>query len=198
MNVIQRMPGADHALFTFDDGPHPEVTPAVLDLLAEFGLTAIFFIVGNRIPRAPHLLRRILAEGHQIGNHTFHHPLDCIPPLPAYFRDIQQCQATLEQHTGMRPTLFRPPLGALTPASLLAPRLARLRTMLWSVDVEDWRLRNDHDAIEAGHRLACSASAGDIVLLHDDNPCVVRVLETALPGLGQRRVVTRHAAEAND
>ncbi len=186
--VQRRLPEGNGLLLTFDDGPDPETTPAVLHLLAEFGAKAVFFIVGNRIPKAPHVLARILAEGHSIGNHTYLHPLDRVPPLAAYYRDVKQCQAVIESHTGRRPILFRPPMGRLTLGSLVAPRLAGLRTMLWSVDVDDWTLRNETDSVAAGRRLAASAAPGDIVLLHDDNPCVLTVLETALPQLRTRRL----------
>jgi peptidoglycan/xylan/chitin deacetylase (PgdA/CDA1 family) len=191
---VQRRLNADRGLLlTFDDGPHPEVTPAVLDLLAEYDAKAVFFVVGNRIPRAPHVLQRILAEGHVIGNHTFFHPLDHIPGFAEYYRDIKECQTLLESLTGRRPQLFRPPLGSITFASLVAPRLAGLRTLLWSIDVDDWTLRRDSDAAAAGNRLAELAGSGDIVLLHDDNPSVVSLLKTALPKL-KARALSLHEA----
>jgi peptidoglycan/xylan/chitin deacetylase (PgdA/CDA1 family) len=105
-----------------------------------------------------------------------------------YYHDVKQCQRTLIGKTGSRPVLFRPPLGSLTPGSLLAPRVAGLRTLLWSLDVDDWRLRNESDAVQSGHRLAELARPGDIVLLHDDNPCVITLLETALPALCRRKL----------
>jgi peptidoglycan-N-acetylglucosamine deacetylase len=184
--VTERLPPDRGILLTFDDGPHPDVTPDVLDLLAKYNAQSVFFVVGNRLSRAPHLLRRILAEGHSIGNHTFRHLLDSVPRLADYRRDIEQCQSLIETHTGSRPILFRPPLGAITPGSLIAPRMAGLRTMLWSVDINDWRLRHRSEAVEAGYRLAENVSQGDIVLLHDDNRCVIDVLETALPRLLQK------------
>jgi peptidoglycan/xylan/chitin deacetylase (PgdA/CDA1 family) len=186
--ITDRLPDEQGLLLTFDDGPDPRVTPAVLDLLAEYRARAVFFVVGNRIPKAPYLLRRILDEGHSIGNHTYFHPLNGIPRLREYYRDVRQCQTVLEAHTGVRPSLFRPPLGALTVASLIAPRMAGLRTMLWSVDVGDWGLRNHLDAPRAGERLAQAANPGDIVLLHDDNACVVTLLQVALPALRQRQL----------
>lgn len=186
--VRERLSEGSGLLLTFDDGPDPEVTPAVLDLLAKYDARAVFFVVGNRIPRAPHMLSRILAEGHVIGNHTYLHPLDRIPSLAEYCRDVKKCQVVLESLTGRRPQLFRPPLGAVTLSSLLAPRLCGLRTLLWSIDVDDWKLRREEDAVQAGHRLADATDPGDIVLLHDDNPCVVSVLETALPQLRERQL----------
>jgi len=184
--VIERLPTGDGLLLTFDDGPDPDVTPAVLDLLAKYNAKAVFFVVGNRIPRAPQMLPRILDEGHLIGNHTFRHPLDRTPSFIDYYRDVNECQTTIASLAGKRPTLFRPPLGSLTIGSLLAPRLARLKTVLWSLDVDDWKLRCDEDAVRAGNRLAELAAPGDIVLLHDDNPCVISLLETALPQMHQR------------
>jgi peptidoglycan-N-acetylglucosamine deacetylase len=186
--VTERLGTERDLLLTFDDGPDPEVTPVVLDQLAKHHAKAVFFVVGNRIPRAPHLLRRILAEGHAIGNHTYRHPLDRVPRFAEYYRDVEECQNVLESHTGLKPTLFRPPLGSLTLGSLLAPRLAGLRTLLWSVDVDDWKLRRDDDADQAGQRLADVAGPGDIILLHDDNPCVIPLLETALPRLCERKL----------
>jgi peptidoglycan/xylan/chitin deacetylase (PgdA/CDA1 family) len=82
--------------------------------------------------------------------------------------------------------MFRPPLGALTFASLIAPRMAGLHTVLWSVDVDDWTLRDHAKARETGERLSRIAKSGDIILLHDDNKCVVTALETALPRMRDR------------
>jgi peptidoglycan/xylan/chitin deacetylase (PgdA/CDA1 family) len=186
--VNYRLPERRGLLLTFDDGPDPEVTPAVLDQLAMHGARAVFFIVGNRIHRAPHMLPRIIAEGHLIGNHTYRHWLDRVPGMMAYYHDVRECQSILKSYTGRRPTLFRPPLGSLTFGSLLAPRLAGLRTLLWSVDVEDWKLRHVDEAKRAGNQLAETTGPGDIVLLHDDNPCVVTLLKTALPRLHERHL----------
>jgi peptidoglycan/xylan/chitin deacetylase (PgdA/CDA1 family) len=184
--AIDRLSADTGVLLTFDDGPDPAVTPAVLDLLATFGAKAVFFVVGNRIPRAPQMLSRITAEGHLIGNHTYLHPLDRTPAFIDYYRDVIECQAAIAALITKPPTLFRPPLGSLSIGSLLASRLARLTTVLWSLDVDDWRLRRDEDATRAGERLAALAAPGDIVLLHDDNRCVVPLLEAALPRLQPR------------
>jgi peptidoglycan/xylan/chitin deacetylase (PgdA/CDA1 family) len=117
-------------LLTFDDGPDPVVTSAVLDELAKYDARAVFLIDGNRIQRAPHLRRRIVDGGHVIGNHTFRHPRERNPGPMAYYRDVVECQSILQSHTGRRPALFRPQVGSLTMASLRALRLASLRTLL--------------------------------------------------------------------
>jgi peptidoglycan/xylan/chitin deacetylase (PgdA/CDA1 family) len=167
-------------LLTFDDGPHPEVTPAVLDWLAAHHARAVFFLVGRRIARAPWLLPRILREGHLIGNHSYGHANGRQPGPRAYYRDLDHCQSLIEEHTGARPTLFRPPGGRLSPVSVLVPRLLGLRTMKWSLDTDDWCCRTPEAAQRAAQRVAANVKARDIVLCHDDNPSVLSIL-AALP-----------------
>lgn len=179
--VRQRISAEQGVLLTFDDGPDPEVTPQVLELLAEYNAKAIFFVVGSRIPRAPEMLDRIVAEGHTIGNHTFRHPLDGIPGFVDYYRDVRECQLAIKRKIGVEPRLFRPPLGALSSGGLLAPMMLGLTTLMWSVDVRDWTLRRSDDAVTAGEQLASQTRPGDVVLLHDDNRHVLRLLATALP-----------------
>jgi peptidoglycan-N-acetylglucosamine deacetylase len=194
-HAVDHVPEKGGVLFTFDDGPDPEVTPRVLKLLAKYDVKAIFFVVGSRIPRAPEMLKQIVAAGHWIGNHTFSHPLDHIPRLSEYSRDVRACQMAIEQTAGIQPSWFRPPLGAITAASLLSPWMAGLHSMLWSIDVGDWQLRSDDDAVAAGERLASRVGPGDVVLLHDDNRHVVTLLETALPRIADRFQLNAALAE---
>ena len=178
-------------LLTFDDGPHPESTPAVLSLLRRYNARAIFFVVGQRIPRAPHLLERILEEGHALGNHSYSHPAASRPPLGPYLKDLARCQREVERLTGERPRFFRPPLGRLSFSSLVAPRLLGLKTVLWSVDAYDWDLKSGEEAREAAARLGERVAApgerpGDIVLMHDDHRYTGEILEAVLPRLAAR------------
>lgn len=170
-------------LLTFDDGPHPDVTPGVLDRLRSHDALAVFFVVGNRIPLAPDMLARITAEGHLIGNHSYAHWLGRPPWPPGYVRDIQKCQEVIWALTGQRPRLFRPPLGGISPASWLAARASGLSLVHWSLDSGDWRLRRQEDAAARGEELSRLVSHKDIILLHDDNPCVLTVLDVLLPRL---------------
>jgi peptidoglycan/xylan/chitin deacetylase (PgdA/CDA1 family) len=172
-------------LLTFDDGPHAEVTPAVLDRLKRFDAHAAFFVVGERIAHAPSVLERMRAEGHLIGNHTYSHPLGRPPGLAAYLHDISRCQDAVHQQLGERPTLFRPPQGRISLGSVAAPRWLGLQTIYWSIDPADWRLRTRRAARAVGRRLTGEVGAGDIVLLHDDNPCVLTVLDVLLPALAE-------------
>jgi peptidoglycan/xylan/chitin deacetylase (PgdA/CDA1 family) len=192
-SVVRRLDrrAGNAVLLTFDDGPHPEITPAVLDRLKKYEARAVFFVVGYLIRRAgehgPELLKRSLAEGHVLGNHTYRHDPYRKVSLLSYVRDVKDCQQLVTELTGQRPTLFRPPLGTLTVKTLFAPKILRLKTVYWSVECEDWRLENGEDAREYGERLGENIRAGDIVTLHDNNPHVVTVLDALLPKLAAQR-----------
>jgi peptidoglycan/xylan/chitin deacetylase (PgdA/CDA1 family) len=181
-------------LLTFDDGPHPDVTPAVLERLESYGARAAFFVIGRRVRRAPHVLERILAGGHAVDNHSqLHRPHYVLPTrrrlrFCEYYRDVRRCQETIERASGQRPVLFRPPGGRLTPVTIAVPRLLGLRSMTWSREVEDWCFRTASDARDGGNRLAASIQPRDIVLLHDDNPCILELLDQLLPALASRRL----------
>ncbi len=174
-------------LLTFDDGPHPEVTPAVLDLLDTVQARAAFFIVGSRIRRAPHLLAEILRRGHVIGNHSYSH--DAALGFSAQLQDLRRCQGEIERLTGCSPRLLRPPAGKLTLPILLAAAKLRLRIVLWSLDSGDWRIRSPEAGRARGAELAANLLSrgrlSEIILLHDDNPNTVALLEGLLPALKQ-------------
>jgi peptidoglycan/xylan/chitin deacetylase (PgdA/CDA1 family) len=177
--------GGNRVLLTFDDGPHAEFTEGVLHRLSRYGARAVFFVVGDRIPAAPQVLPRILAGGHLLGNHTFSH-LAREPWPVAYAKDVVRCQRAVEALTGQRPRLFRPPLGRVSLTSLVVPRLLGLNCVYWSVDSDDWRLRSQADARACAERLKGLVGAGDILLLHDDHPYVLPVLDVLLPWLSSR------------
>jgi peptidoglycan/xylan/chitin deacetylase (PgdA/CDA1 family) len=183
---------APAVLLTFDDGPHPAVTPAVLDRLDAHGAKAVFFVIGRRVKRAPHLLADIQARSHVLGNHThLHRDCDVLanaprPRLGFYYRDARRCQEVVARQTGRRPRLFRPPGGRLTPVTLLAPRLLGLRCVTWSAEVKDWAFRSAAEARAGAQQLLAAVAPGDIVLLHDNNPSVLDLLDVLLPGLTAR------------
>jgi peptidoglycan/xylan/chitin deacetylase (PgdA/CDA1 family) len=182
----RRIRGKHSVLLTFDDGPDPAVTPQVLERLRAVDARAVFFVVGNRISKAPDLLEKIVAEGHVLGNHSYSHWLDKEPGPIEYYRDVRRCQATLAEMTGRAPKLYRAPLGRRTVSSVAVPLLLGMRHVLWSQDENDWSLRGAAAAKSVGERLASKVAPGDIVLLHDDNPWVVTVLDVMLPHLKRR------------
>lgn len=146
---------------SFDDGPDPESTPAVLDALARLGMRATFFVVGERAARHPELIARIVAEGHEIGNHSWDHP--SLPELSAaaVAEQIARTRAALAPH-GQE--LLRPPYGDQSLTSHLLARRSGYRVVIWGVAAEDWR---GDDAETLAGRIVSQAGAGAIVLLHD-------------------------------
>lgn len=155
--------GAAVAL-TFDDGPDPQHTPAILDELGRLGITATFFLVGRRARAHPELVRRILAEGHAVGSHSDSHPEPWRVPLRGLARDYRQGRAEVERAAGRPVPLFRPPKGHVDGAGAAAMLAARLRPWLWTIDPHDWEPGIRPDAIVAG---VAGLQPGDVVLLHD-------------------------------
>ena len=192
----RRLRDSRSVLLTFDDGPHPKVTPAVLDRLRAFQARAVFFVVGNRIEKAPELLPQILEEGHRIGNHSFEHRLERDPKLISYLADVKRCQARLTELTGVTPDLFRAPMGRSSSGALLAPRLLGLNHILWSLDSRDWELRAEKEAVVCGEKLCSAVRGGDIVLLHDDNQWTIKVLDIFLPTLNNRGFDLRYGVDS--
>jgi peptidoglycan/xylan/chitin deacetylase (PgdA/CDA1 family) len=178
--VARRHTSLDRVLLTFDDGPHPVHTLAVLDRLREFGVEATFFLVGERVPAAPQIVRRIVAEGHRLGNHTLTHGRG-----PAG-RDVAECQRVVIEAAGVTPRLFRPPFGRLSPGLLAAAWRSGLTALTWSLDSNDWRCRSAADADRCAAEVAASARPGDVILFHDDHPHAGRVLDGVLPELAAR------------
>jgi len=148
---------------TFDDGPGPD-TAQILDMLAAHRLRAAFFMVGSQVERYPHIARRIAGEGHEIGNHSFSHPM-FLSQTPQRTREqLARTQAVIEDATGVMPAIARPPYGIRTPAYLGAARSLGLRVIQWSVAGFDWRpLTADRIA----QYVLRGARPGAIVLLHD-------------------------------
>ena len=192
--VVRRLRPSPTAcvLLTFDDGPHPEITPAVLDRLDAYSARAVFFVVGRRIGAAPGLLAEIVRRGHRVGNHSHLHRRSYVRPgrpqvgIGAYYRDLSRCQDRIEAAVGVRPDLFRPPGGRLVPKTLLASRLLGLRCVTWSRDIRDWSFRDAGQGARGGADLAARSGPGDILLLHDNNPPVLDLLDVLLPGLRSR------------
>jgi peptidoglycan/xylan/chitin deacetylase (PgdA/CDA1 family) len=175
---------------TFDDGPNPAVTPAVLDLLDRHGATASFFCIGQQAAKHPDLLREIVARGHRVENHSQTHPYSfaCLLP-PGLAREIGTAQTTLATLAGQPPQYFRAPMGLRNP--MLQPTLTRL-----GLHLAAWTRRGydgvNGDADTVLQRLTTGLAAGDVLLLHDGRcgqtrdgrPLVLAVLPRLLERLG--------------
>jgi peptidoglycan/xylan/chitin deacetylase (PgdA/CDA1 family) len=169
---------------TFDDGPHPEFTPALLDLLARHGAKASFFLVGARVDEHPEIARRIVGEGHAVGTHTYDHVEITRLRGAALAEEVGRGRQALRQHTGVDSALFRPPRGRVDWSRLRA--VARLGYVVvhWSKTYSDYR--TDGPGPLRARMEAAPMSARDIVLLHDHNPHTLAALETAIPAAQAR------------
>jgi peptidoglycan/xylan/chitin deacetylase (PgdA/CDA1 family) len=156
--------GAGWAL-TFDDGPHAQGTPAVLDVLADRGVRATFFLVGEQVLRNPAIPGEIVAAGHEIGLHCHRHR-NLLRLAPWQVReDVARAQAAIEDATGISPALYRPPYGVLNATALRLARGAGRRTLLWTHWGRDWEARATPESIAA--RVTDDLEEGSILLLHD-------------------------------
>jgi peptidoglycan-N-acetylglucosamine deacetylase len=154
---------------TFDDGPNPEQTPRLLELLDRYGAKATFFLIGEWAEREPELIRETVARGHAIGNHTYTHPT-----MPAHgaarIRDeLRRCREAVEASGETFSTvdgaaLMRPPYGRRRPGTLRTMREEGYVPVTWSITCYDWRA---HTTTRAITRRGKRAKEGDIILLHD-------------------------------
>jgi peptidoglycan-N-acetylglucosamine deacetylase len=161
---------------TFDDGPHPELTPRLLDILRAEGVRATFYVVGKNVEAYPDIARRIVAEGHEIANHSWSHPALTGLGAARLNQEIENTNAVIERVTGRRPTNMRPPYGALNERvrrSIINDH--KLDIILWSVDPLDWKRPG---ASVVTQRLVEGARPGAIMLAHDIHPGTIE----AMPG----------------
>lgn len=172
-------------LFTFDDGLMPETTLEVLARLAEHDVKAIFFVVGKRIENRHDILKSIIDAGHEIGNHSFYHRNDAEPAFIDYLDEVKKCQQLIYSITGKTPRFFRPPKGVLSWKSIVISKILGLKTINWSLDVEDWKCKNIIDADIAANRIIDTIKDNDIILLHDDNKNILHILDRVLPALNK-------------
>lgn len=165
LGVEDRTSSGEGYALTFDDGPHLEGTPAVIELLAEAGVRATFFLVGEQVRRNPSLAREIVAAGHGIGLHCERHR-NLLRLTPAQTRgDIERAEQAIGEATGLAPLLYRPPYGVLNAAALRFARDRGWRTLLWSHWGRDWERRATPDSIAA--RITSQLAPGSVLLLHD-------------------------------
>jgi len=162
---------------TFDDGPNDPVTADVLRILAETGVRSTFFLLGREIVKHREYVEKIVSAGHEVGLHSYDHsPLD----IPGQVRATEK---ELEKH-GVSTTLLRPPLGALKLRNIIWSAARGYSTIIWSFDAHDSMRHEskwDGPAPDYGNVLA-----GDIILMHDDNPVCVRELPALISSLRSR------------
>ncbi len=183
--------GKEGVALTFDDGPHPRTTRAILEILEEADVRATFFVVGAKARLHPDVIREIHDAGHVLGVHGWDHDrLYAFKPPRAVVDDIRRCQRAVEDACGVRPRLFRPPVGQSSPRTHAGARRADVTLVGWTVRGLDGVASADPDAV--ARRVERRVGQGSIVLLHDaaerddHEPAALRALPRILDALRRR------------
>jgi peptidoglycan/xylan/chitin deacetylase (PgdA/CDA1 family) len=165
LGIQCRLRSATGVALTFDDGPHPDGTPAVLQALDTAGATATFFLVGEQVARWPEVAAQIATAGHEIGIHGYVHRLLLRRRLSSLARDLDHAYEVIAGATGREPTLYRPPYGVFSSGALTLVRERGWQPLLWSAWGRDWGAHETPEAI--ARRAVRKLRGGDVVLLHD-------------------------------
>lgn len=168
---------------TFDDGPIPGVTDCILDELKQRGLRATFFMIGRCVAAAPDLARRVLAEGHDVANHTFTHPNLTELSDAQVAHEIQQTQDVFADLLSHRPAWFRAPYGLLRKNQAELVHSRGMRVAMWTVDTKDWSEPGEEQILAAVFR---DPKPGAIILCHDNHAQTANAVGPMLDGLLQR------------
>jgi peptidoglycan/xylan/chitin deacetylase (PgdA/CDA1 family) len=166
---------------TFDDGPDPELTPRLLDMLKERNVKATFFVVGKNVEEYPSIVARMAAEGHEVANHSWSHPSLTKLGVESFRKQIENTNDAIAKAAGKRPVLMRPPYGATS--ATLNKRLKEqfgLKVILWSVDPLDWKYRNSNRVYNS---ILQNTRPGSIVLAHDIHATTVAAMPATLDAL---------------
>ena len=157
--LLWNVPVTDNVIYlTFDDGPHPDITPKVLNILAQYDARGCFFCVGNNVQKYPDIFHQVKEAGHVTGNHTYHHINGWRTPDEVYFRDVEACQKLVRAH------YFRPPYGKIMPSQMRYLK-KHYQLVMWSV------VTYDYDASISPEECLQIATGktqqGSIVVFHD-------------------------------
>jgi len=183
---------ASHVYLSFDDGPDPRWTPRILDMLAQANARATFFVVGRLALKQPALVRRVLSDGHALGNHTFSHRHPWTMAASAAREQVRAGAAVIADLTGVAARFFRPPHGRLRRCMIEEAENNGQRLVLWNRSAIDWGPFGSARAI--ARRLGAT-HAGEIVLMHDGgwginhSAQLVEVLPAYLATLGRSGLV---------
>jgi peptidoglycan/xylan/chitin deacetylase (PgdA/CDA1 family) len=171
---------------TFDDGPNSEYTPQVLNLLKRYDAKATFFCIGQNIKAHPELLKRIIADGHVVGNHTYSHDEKF-----GFFRtknvitELLQTNEIIKKLTGLESKLFRPPFGVTNPSIKKATKVIGLQSVGWSIRTLDTTSKSHPSIIKS---IKEKVKKGDVILLHDTSGKSIEILEQLLVILKEQNI----------
>jgi peptidoglycan/xylan/chitin deacetylase (PgdA/CDA1 family) len=165
LDIRTRLTEPRGVALTFDDGPHREGTPAVLEALARSHARATFFLVGEQVERMPSLAAEIVARGHEVALHGYRHRLLLRRTTGALAHDLDRASSVIHDATGQWPSWYRPPYGVFSLGALRLVRARGWRPVLWSTWGRDWGASATPAAI--ARKATAGLRAGDVVLLHD-------------------------------
>lgn len=166
---------------TFDDGPHPTLTPRLLDILARTGAKATFFTLGQNVTRYPDIVRRAEAEGNEIANHSYSHPNLNKCSLAKIYQELDATDTAIQKATGKRPSLVRPPYGNMKKdVRAQVNRKYGYHVVLWDVDPLDWRKPGSGVVAQ---RMVKGARPGSILLAHDIHEGTINAMESMIKSL---------------
>ena len=162
---------------TFDDGPHPVYTPKILDLLEYYNVKATFFVVGQRVHGNEAILRRMIQDGDEIGNHTWSHPKLTRLSNKKIQKEVRDDQQIIMKSAGYEAKLFRPPYGSY---NALTKKVIGMPFILWTIDTLDWKNQKTDIIVQ---RIIRKAGRGSIILLHDIHASALEVMKIIIPQL---------------
>ena len=173
--------GTPHLALTFDDGPHGSLTPRLLDALGKRKVKATFYVIGRNVEMHPEIARRIVAEGHEIANHTWSHPSLSGLSAGRVADELRRTHEIVLEVTGVRMTNLRPPYGAFNDrVRQVAFDGHGYDTIMWSVDPQDWKYRN---SARVTRELVSGAAPGAVLLCHDIHKTTITAIPPVLDQL---------------
>lgn len=168
---------------TFDDGPHPRLTPRILEILARYKVHATFFMIGKNVGDYPKTAAMVATAGHEIGNHTFSHVRLYGMSENRIRAELEECNLKIQEVCHVTPRYFRAPEGATDQRMIRITNQLETPVILWSVDTRDWECKNADLIVR---RVLSSVKPGDIILMHDfigQNSKTPEALERLIPKL---------------
>ncbi len=149
---------------TFDDGPHPKITPKILDILNKYSVKATFFVIGVNVKNYPKQIESILEQGHEIGNHTYSHKILKSMPKGEIEKEIFDAQRQISLICDYKPTLIRPPCGLYDESLEIIAKGLESKIVLWAIDTHDWAHTSTSNMVK---NVLKNIKDGDIILFHD-------------------------------
>ncbi len=181
--IQQKLLGKGQVLFTFDDGPDPDITPKVLDIMDKYGAHGLFFIPSIRIKRSPGLLKEIVKRNHGLGNHSLNHTSNASLSFRELVKEINGGRDEIFSASGIRTTIYRPPMGIIPLKLLFAAQYCKHKIMRWSLMSGEYSHLINASAQELADCLLNDIQDQAIVVSHDDHETIPDFLELVIPKL---------------